>query len=154
MFLQKNGSWHRSQEVPRKIASGCQIRDVNCPLVTLLKPWHLWLLVAVGALAALYVGLVLRRRSYAARYASPAMIGLVAPKRTVWRRNLAAGVMLAALAVAVVGLARPARAERVARKEATVMLAIDVSPSMEATDVSPSRLVAAQRAASDFVRQP
>src|SRR5215218_2637380 len=61
--------------------------------------------------------------------------------------------MLAAMALAVVGLARPARAERVARKEATVMLAIDVSASMEATDVTPSRIVAAKAAAADFVRQ-
>jgi Ca-activated chloride channel family protein len=61
--------------------------------------------------------------------------------------------MLAALAVGVVGLARPARAQTTARKDATVMLAIDVSPSMEATDVAPSRLVAAQNAAADFVRQ-
>src|SRR4051812_26298805 len=122
-------------------------------VVTLLKPWHLWLLVGVGALAVTYVVLLLRRRAYAARFASPAMIGLVAPQRSVWRRNIVVAVMLAALAVGVVGLARPAHAERVARKEATVMLVIDVSPSMEATDVTPSRLVAAQQAASDFVRQ-
>jgi Ca-activated chloride channel family protein len=121
--------------------------------MTLLKPWHLWLLVGVGALAVLYIGLVIRRRAYATRFASPAMIPLVAPKRSVWRRNLSVGVLLGALAIAVVGLARPARAERTARKEATVMLAIDVSPSMEATDVTPSRLDAAKKAAADFVNQ-
>jgi Ca-activated chloride channel family protein len=121
--------------------------------VTLLKPWHLLLLVGVGALAAMYVVLLVRRRSYAARFANPSMIGLLAPRRSAWGRTAAVCVMLGALVVAVVGLARPARAERVSRKEATIMLAIDVSPSMEATDVTPSRLVAAQKAASEFVRQ-
>src|SRR3954447_3475924 len=99
--------------------------------MTLLAPRQLWFLVGIGTLAAAYLVLAIRRRAYAARFATAHTLPSVMPRQSRWRRNVAASVMLAALGVAVVGLARPARAERVARKEATVMLVIDVSASME-----------------------
>jgi Ca-activated chloride channel family protein len=119
--------------------------------MTLLDPGRLWLLVLVGALAVGYVVLQRRRRHYAVRFTNIALLDSVAPKRPGWRRPVAAATALVALVAMVIGLARPARDERVPREEAVVMLAIDVSRSMTATDVSPSRLDSAIAAARDFI---
>ena len=119
--------------------------------MTLLAPSRLWLLVLVGAAVAGYLVLEVRRRRDAARFASPALLPLVAPSRPGWRRHVAAVLSGLALVVLVVGLARPARAEQVPRTDGAVVLVLDVSASMEATDVAPSRLAAAVDAADDFV---
>lgn len=114
---------------------------------------RLWLLLAVPVLAAAYVVLQQRRRHYAVRFTNLDLLASVAPRRPGWRRHVPAGLLLLALVALTVGFARPTRNERVPRKEATVMLAIDVSASMQAQDVQPSRLVAAQEAAGDFVKR-
>ena len=113
---------------------------------------RLWLLVLVAALLATYVVLQFRRRAtYAVRFTNLALLDVVAPKRPGWRRHVAAGCLVAGLVALVFGLAEPARAVQVPRERATVVLAIDVSLSMEATDVAPTRLDAAKDAASDFL---
>ncbi|MCI3950180.1 MAG: von Willebrand factor, type [Acidimicrobiales bacterium] len=119
--------------------------------MTLLAPSRLWLLVLVGAAVAGYLVLEVRRRRDAARFASPALLPLVAPSRPGWRRHVAAVLSGLALVALVVGLARPARAEQVPRTDGAVVLVLDVSSSMEATDVAPSRLAAAVDAADGFV---
>jgi Ca-activated chloride channel family protein len=120
--------------------------------VTFLAAERLWLLLAVGALAAVYVVLQLRRRTtYAVRFTNLALLDVVAPKRPGWRRHVAAGVLVVGLAALVVGLAKPTRDVKVPRERATVVLAVDVSLSMQATDVLPSRLDAAKTAADDFL---
>ena len=119
--------------------------------MTLLAPERLWLFLAVAAVAIAYVVLQRRRRHYAVRFTNLDLLDAVAPKRPGWRRHLAALVALGALSAMVLGLARPARDQRVPREEAVVMLAIDVSRSMTATDVSPSRMASAVAAAEDFV---
>jgi Ca-activated chloride channel homolog len=116
-----------------------------------LAPGRLWLLVVVVALAAAYVVVQRRRRHYAARFTNLDLLASVAPKRPGWRRHVAAAAMLAALVVLVAAWARPTRPERVPRERATVMLAVDTSVSMRATDVEPSRLEAAKAAGSAFV---
>jgi Ca-activated chloride channel family protein len=116
-----------------------------------LAPGRLWLLLAVVALAAGYLVLQLRSRHYAARFTNLDLLASVAPKRPGWRRHVAAAALLAAIVLLVAAWARPTRPERVPRERATVMLAIDTSTSMRATDVEPSRLEAAKAAASDFV---
>jgi Ca-activated chloride channel family protein len=116
-----------------------------------LSPNWLWLLVAVAAVAAAYVVLQLRRTKYVARFSNVELLGSVAPRRPGWRRHLTFALLLIALTVLTVGVARPAAAVRVPRERATVMMAIDVSLSMEATDVLPSRIAAAQQAAKKFV---
>ena len=110
--------------------------------MTLLAPSRLWLLVLVGAAVAGYLVLEVRRRRDAARFASPALLPLVAPSRPGWRRHVAAVLSGLALVVLVVGLARPARAEQVPRTDGAVVLVLDVSAS---------RLAAAVDAADDFV---
>jgi Ca-activated chloride channel homolog len=120
--------------------------------MTFLSPGRLLLLVGVAGLVAAYVVLQRRRRHYAVRFTNLELLAAIAPRRPGWRRHVAAGALLAALGMLVVGFARPARPVRVPRSEATVMLAIDVSASMEATDVTPSRLAAAQQSATDFAQ--
>ena len=111
---------------------------------------RLWLLALVGALLVAYFFSQLRRRRDAVRFTNVALLASVAPKRPGWRRHLPAAALLAALGLLVVGFARPTRAVKVPREQATVMLAIDVSASMQATDVSPSRFAAARDAARAF----
>ena len=119
--------------------------------MTFLSPAWLWLLAAVLALLAGYVVLQLRRTKYVARFSNVELLGSVAPRRPGWRRHLTFALLLAGLCVLSVGVARPSAAVRVPRDRATVVMAIDVSLSMQATDVLPSRLEAAQQAAKKFV---
>ena len=112
--------------------------------------WLVGLLVVV-ALVALYVVLQLRRKAYAARFTNVALLGSLVPKRPGWKRHVAFGLLATALAVLVVSLAVPSTEVRVPRERATVMMAVDVSLSMEATDVTPSRFQAMQIAAKEFV---
>jgi Ca-activated chloride channel homolog len=116
-----------------------------------LSPGWLWLLVVLGALVAGYVVLQLRRKAYAARFANLELLGSIVPKRPGWRRHVAFGLLVLALAALTSAMARPTRDVQVPRDRATVVMAIDVSLSMEASDVEPNRLVAAQRSAKEFV---
>ena len=119
--------------------------------MTLLSPERLVLLALPLALLASYVVLARRRRLRAVRLPTTRVLAAVAPKRSVWRRHAPAAVALLTVVLLVVALARPARDERVPREAAVVVLAVDVSASMTATDVAPSRIDAAVAAASDFV---
>lgn len=119
--------------------------------MTFLAPTWLLLLLAVAALVAVYVLLQRRRRHYAARFTNLELLASIAPKRPGWRRHVSAAAAALGLAALVLALARPARDERVPRDEATVMLVVDVSASMTADDVAPTRLDAAKTAAADFV---
>ena len=120
--------------------------------MSLLAPGRLILLVPVAALAVGYVALQQRRRHYAVRFTNLDLLDSVAPKRPGWRRHVTAAIAGVALVSMVVGLARPSRDEKVPREEAVVMLAIDVSRSMTATDVSPTRMDSAIAAAKDFIK--
>jgi Ca-activated chloride channel family protein len=119
--------------------------------MSFLEPMRLWLVLAVVALVAGYVAMQVRRRSYAVRFTNLELLGTVAPKRPGWRRHVPAGLFVVALLLLTVGFARPTRPELVPVERATIMMAIDTSLSMQATDVEPSRLEAAQLAATDFV---
>lgn len=120
--------------------------------MTFLAGDRLWLLGAVAALVVVYVVLQVRRRTtYAVRFTNLALLDVVAPKRPGWRRHVAAGALLVGLAAVVVALAKPAQDVEVPRERATVVLAVDVSLSMQASDVLPSRLDAAKVAAADFL---
>jgi Ca-activated chloride channel family protein len=117
------------------------------------SPVRLWLLLAVIALAAVYVVLQATRRQYAVRFTNLNLLDKVAPKSPGWRRHVVAATFLGAIALQVVAFADPQRTERVPKERATVVLAIDVSLSMMADDVSPNRLEGAKEAAKQFVEQ-
>jgi Ca-activated chloride channel family protein len=118
---------------------------------TFLSPGWLWLLLGVAGLALVYVVLQLRRKAYAARFANLELLGSIAPRRPGWRRHLAFALLLLALAALTTAMAKPTKNVKVPRDRATVMMAIDISLSMRSTDVEPTRIVAAQRAAKEFV---
>ena len=116
-------------------------------------PWWLLALLVVVALAAAYVWNELRRRRNTMRFTNLGVLEKIAPKRPGRVRHAPVALILVALACLVVALAGPLATEQVPRNRATVMLAIDVSLSMRATDVSPSRLQTAEQAATEFVDQ-
>src|SRR3954471_12225497 len=119
--------------------------------MSFFDPQRLWLLLAVVALAATYIFLQARRRHYAVRFTNLALLGSVAPKSPGWRRHIPAVLFLFALATLVTGFANPAADQKIPRERATIVLAIDTSLSMEATDVQPNRFEAAKSAAKTFI---
>jgi Ca-activated chloride channel family protein len=116
-----------------------------------LVEWRLFLLVGVGALAGVWVAVAMQRRRHVVRFTNVELLDVVAPREPGWRRHVPAVLFLLALASLVLGFAEPVRAARVGDERATVVLAVDTSLSMEADDVSPSRLEVAQEAARTFV---
>lgn len=117
------------------------------------QPWWLLGLLVVAALVVAYVVLLRRRRRDVVRFTNLALLDSVAPKRPGWYRHVPAAALMVALAVLTVALAGPQAEAKVPRNRATVLLVIDVSLSMRATDVQPSRLAAAQAAAKAFADQ-
>ncbi|ANZ42131.1 hypothetical protein BBK82_45570 [Lentzea guizhouensis] len=115
-----------------------------------VAPWWFLLLIAIGVLLAAYVVVQRMRRKRVLRFTNLELLEKVAPKRERWSRHVPAAFLLAALALLTVALAGPTSEQRVPRNRATVMLVVDVSLSMKATDVKPSRLEAAQVAAKSF----
>ncbi len=103
--------------------------------MSFLAGYRLWLLLLVALLGLAYVLVQRQRRQYAVRFTNVDLLASVAPRRPGWRRHLAAVCLLLALVLIVMAFARPARAIQVPRETATVMLAVDVSQSMRATDV-------------------
>jgi Ca-activated chloride channel family protein len=109
--------------------------------------------VLVPALAALYVLRERRRQVDSARFGNPNLIPSQIDRAPAWRRWLPAAVLLAALTAMIVGVARPHATISVPREEATIIIALDVSKSMAADDVKPTRLDAARAAAGAFLRR-
>lgn len=120
--------------------------------IEFLNAGRLWLLLIVVAFAAAYVAVLRWRRSATVRFTQVELLDQVAPKRPSWRRHVVAAVQLAGLAAGVVATARPITTsiERT-ESEGRIIVAFDVSLSMEADDVTPTRLAAAKEAAIAFV---
>jgi Ca-activated chloride channel family protein len=119
--------------------------------MSFLSPWRLLFLAAPIALVVAYVVAQRRRKRYTVRFTSLDLLGSVAPRRSGWQRHVASAAIIGALGLLVVAFARPAHAVQVPRQRATVILALDTSGSMGATDVAPTRLAAAQQSARRFV---
>jgi Ca-activated chloride channel homolog len=119
--------------------------------VTFGVPFALLGLLVVPAAVALYVLRQRRQAEYAARWATPALLPNLMSGSPGWRRHLPVVVLLVGLSALVFGVARPHATVTVPREEATVILAVDVSRSMKAQDVPPSRLEAARKAAGSFL---
>lgn len=111
----------------------------------------LWSVALVPLLVALYVWLQTRRRKYAVRYASLALVKPAMDARTRWRRYIPPALFFVALASMLVALARPVALVRTPKQEGIVMLALDASLSMRAEDLKPNRFEAARTAARSFI---
>jgi Ca-activated chloride channel family protein len=111
----------------------------------------LWLLLFVPALVALYIVLLRRKKKAALRYASLAMVRDAMGARQSIRRHVPPLLMLIALTLLILAIARPAATVTLPSQHETIILAMDVSRSMMAVDVSPNRLSASQAAARAFV---
>jgi Ca-activated chloride channel homolog len=118
--------------------------------VSFASPLVLVALVALPLLVVAYAGQQRGRKQAAAAFASPALQASVAPVRPGFRRHLPMLVFLIAIAALILAAAKPQRTVAVPIERASIMLANDVSGSMTATDVKPTRLAAAKRAAKSF----
>jgi Ca-activated chloride channel homolog len=119
--------------------------------MTFQWPLVLLALVVVPLLVVVYVVRERRRTAFAAAFANPALLPSVIDRAPGPRRHLPLVLVLLGLTAIVVGVARPNMDVDVKREEATVVLALDVSRSMKAEDVAPTRLDAARDAAKAFV---
>ncbi|MCX7225752.1 MAG: VWA domain-containing protein, partial [Burkholderiales bacterium] len=121
--------------------------------MTFFWPDLLWLLLAVPLLVALYFWLLRRRKKLALRFASLSIIKDVMGPGLTLRRHIPPLLLLLAITLLLLAAARPFAVVSLPMTQETIMLAIDVSGSMRATDVQPNRLVAAQNAAKAFLEQ-
>lgn len=112
---------------------------------------RLWLLLVPAALVIAYVAMQVRRRFVARRFAADALLPLVAPNRPGRWRHAIAALFVVVLVLGTLGAAKPTVPGTEEREEATIMVAIDVSDSMGATDVAPNRITAATAAAKAFI---
>ena len=123
--------------------------------MTFIWPPLLWLLLLAPLGVLAYLRVQRRRRQHAAQYGQLGLGFTAAAQRLGWRRHLPAVLFLAALSLLLFALARPQMAVSLPRVEGTVILTFDISGSMAATDLQPTRLEAAKVAARAFVeRQP
>jgi len=119
--------------------------------MTFLWPSLLWFLLALPACVAAYLLILRRKKLHAVRYASLGLIKEALGNGQAWRRHLPPAILLVALGAMIAAMARPAALITLPSQHETVILAIDVSASMRADDVQPTRIVAAQAAAREFI---
>lgn len=116
-------------------------------------PWFFLFFIVIAALVAFYVVVQRAREKRVLRFANMELLETVAPKRPTRWRHLPAIALIMSLTLLTIAMAGPTHDVRIPRNRAVVMLVIDVSQSMRATDVAPSRLAAAQEAAKQFADQ-
>jgi Ca-activated chloride channel family protein len=117
------------------------------------SPLALLCLLAVPLALLVHLEAQRRRRRYPVRFTALSTLAAVVPRELPWRKHAPFALLLAALAALSLSLARPQKTVAVPVERATVVLVTDVSRSMSATDVSPTRLEAARRAAQNFVKR-
>ncbi|HZA04356.1 MAG TPA: VWA domain-containing protein [Propionibacteriaceae bacterium] len=118
-----------------------------------ISPERLFILLVIPLLVAAYIFAMRRKNRRGMRFTNTSMLDVVVPKQSQWRRHLAVALSLLSLITLTAAFARPKTQVDVPRERATVVLVIDASLSMQATDVKPTRLDAAKEAAIDFVNQ-
>lgn len=114
-------------------------------------PVALFALLVTPLAILLYLVAQRRRARYAVRFTNLDLLANLVPTSPGWRRHLQPVLFLAALSALLLGLARPQATVMVPREEANVVLVVDTSASMQATDVSPDRLSAARQAVTTFL---
>jgi len=121
--------------------------------MTFIWPTALWTLLLLPLLVLLYLWLLRKRRRSPVRLASVAVAKAALGKGPGWRRHLPPALLLLAIGTLLVAMARPLAVITLPLAQRTIILAMDVSGSMRAADVLPSRIVAAQEAAKAFVKE-
>ena len=116
-------------------------------------PGLLWALLLVPVALAAYLLAQRRRSRYTVRFTNLDLLANVVRAKPGWRRHVPPAFYLLALAALLVSLARPQALALVPKEQATIVLVMDVSGSMNATDVQPTRLISSQRAATSFIEQ-
>jgi len=119
--------------------------------MTLLWPDWLWTLLLLPLLVLIYLRLLARRKKNSVRLASVAIVRQALGSGPGWRRHVPPLLLLVAIALLLLASARPVVKLKLPARDQTIILAMDVSGSMRATDVKPNRMVAAQEAAKAFV---
>ena len=117
-----------------------------------LSPERLLILLVIPLLVAAYIFATRRKNRRGMRFTNTSMLDVVVPKQSQWRRHLAVALSLLSLITLTAAFARPKTSVDVPRERATIVVVLDASLSMQATDVKPSRLDAAKAAAIDFVQ--
>jgi len=120
--------------------------------LSFLNPERLWVLLVVPLLVAAYLWAMRRKKRTGMRFTNTTILGAVIPRQSQWRRHLAVALSLLSLITLVLAWSRPNGVESVPRERATIVLVLDISLSMQATDVKPNRLDAAKQAALTFVK--
>lgn len=120
------------------------------PMISFLEPDRLWWLLLIPVLLLLYL-VLLRRKGARSRTTGITNLDKVLPKQQAWKRHIAVGAAVLALAALNVAFAKPSDQVDVPRDRATIVLTLDISRSMIAEDVAPNRLDAAKAAAKDFL---
>jgi len=121
--------------------------------MTFAQPFMLIALLGVPSAVLGYLYVQRRRSRYVVRFTNVDLLANLVPKTPAWRRHVPPALYVAAMAALVIALARPSAMVAVPREDATIILAMDTSGSMMATDVAPSRLASAKEAAATFVGQ-
>lgn len=119
--------------------------------MTFVWPHLLWALLAIPLLVLLYLWLLNKRKKSALRFASLAIVKQAQGGGPGWRRHVPPALLLLAFGALLVATARPMAVVTLPLQQETIILAMDVSGSMRATDVQPDRLTAAQEAAKSFL---
>jgi len=125
----------------------------STPWMTFLWPSMLWAMLVLPAAILLYWFLITRRKKTSLRYANLGLVKEALGSRSAWRRHVPPVLMFLALATLLFASSRPAALVTLPSAQETIVLAMDVSGSMRAADVLPSRIVAAQAAAKTFVTE-
>lgn len=118
-----------------------------------LWPHMFWTLLVLPVLVGFYLLLLWRKKKLAVRYASLGLVKQAMGSQQRWKRHLPPALFLLAIAAMLVATARPTAVVTLPSHQQTIILAMDVSGSMRATDVEPNRLVAAQNAAKAFLNE-
>ena len=123
------------------------------PHLSFLSPDRLLILLVIPLLIAAYIFATRRKNRRGMRFTNTSMLDVVVPKQSQWRRHLAVALSLLSLVTLTAAFAQPSTQIDVPRERATVVIVIDASQSMQATDVAPNRLAAAKAAAIEFVQK-
>jgi Ca-activated chloride channel family protein len=123
------------------------------PQLSFLSPDRLLILLVIPLLVAAYIFATRRKNRRGMRFTNTSMLDVVVPKQSQWRRHLAVALSLLSLVTLTAAFAQPSMQVDVPRERATVVIVIDASQSMQATDVAPNRLAAAKAAAIEFVQK-